>query len=145
MARLGAAPDRTVAALGPRIAQQAYVVDAEFAGRFRDPADARFFTAAGSGKRRFDLGGCVVARLAARRPDLLLAGVSPGVAEFAAVAGAEVDGALAPVQWHPEAVANTSLGPSIPELLTDARTAGVSELDYVAVQAYAAALIAAGR
>ena len=66
MARLGAAPERIVAALGPRIAQQAYVVDAEFAGRFRDPADARFFTAADArGKRRFDLGGCVAARLAA--------------------------------------------------------------------------------
>jgi ABC-type branched-subunit amino acid transport system substrate-binding protein len=56
----------------------------------------------------------------------LIGGVSPGLASFARIAGsdAEAEGLLAPVQWHPD------LG-------------GPPELEeYVAAQAYAAALIA---
>ena len=84
----------------------------------------------------------VLARLERRMPRVILAGVSPGVAEFATVAGTELDGALAPVQWHPDAVGQAILGPAVAELLADAEAAGTGELDYVAVQAYAAALVA---
>ena len=84
----------------------------------------------------------VLARLEPRVPDAILAGVSPGVAEFARVAGTELEGALAAVQWHPDAVGDVMLGPTVAELLDDADSAGGGELDYVAVQAYAAALVA---
>ncbi len=83
----------------------------------------------------------VLARLERVVRDAILAGVSPGVAEFANVAGTQLDGAFAPVQWHPDAVGDVLLGPTVPELMADAESAGVGELDYVAVQAYAAALI----
>ena len=68
MEHAGATPAQTVSALGPHIRQEAYQVEAEFAERFlaRSAAAAAFFSAPGrSGKRHFDLGGCVAAELAA--------------------------------------------------------------------------------
>lgn len=84
----------------------------------------------------------VLAQLEREAPGIVLGGVSPGVADFATVAGTELNRAFAPVQWHPDAVADTRLGPTITDLLADASASHVGELDYVAVQAYAAALIA---
>ncbi|MGO9754936.1 MAG: hypothetical protein ACLP22_26365 [Solirubrobacteraceae bacterium] len=52
------------------------------------------------------------------------------------------EGLLAPVQWHPQTRTSPELGPSSAELIADARASALSELDYVAAQAYAAALIA---
>jgi len=46
------------------------------------------------------------------------------------------------VQWHPETRTSPELGPSSAELVADARASTLGELDYVAAQAYAAALIA---
>ncbi|MFQ5427037.1 MAG: ABC transporter substrate-binding protein [Gaiellales bacterium] len=84
----------------------------------------------------------LLARLERIAPDLLLGGVSPGLAEFAAVAGTQLDGALAPVQWHPDAVATVTLGPTVERFLVEADRWKGGQLDYVGVQAYAAALIA---
>lgn len=84
----------------------------------------------------------VLVRLEAQMHGAILGGVSPGVAEFAEVAGTELEGALAPVQWHADAPTDVTLGPTVDELLADARETGAHELDYVALQAYAAALIA---
>ena len=61
----------------------------------------------------------------------LLGGVSPGLAAFPGLLGANPEGMLAPVQWHPDLRVNPELGPPSVELE-----------DYVAAQAYAAALIA---
>jgi len=65
-------------------------------------------------------------------PGPLLGGVSPGLAAFADLLGGDAEGFLAPVQWHPELRLPVELGPERVELD-----------DYVAAQAYAAALIAA--
>jgi hypothetical protein len=50
---------------------------------------------------------------------------------------------LAPVQWHPELGSTPRLGPTSMEIVAAARQSGLEELDYVAAQVYAAALIAA--
>ena len=74
MADLGARAARTVAAVGPCIAQASYQVGPEFPQPFLDddPDNQRFFVADGAdGRFRFDLEGYVVARLVA----LGLAGV----------------------------------------------------------------------
>ncbi len=58
MARLGAAPARIVAAVGPCIGQASYEVGPEFIARFadRDPANVRYFTPAkANGHAHFDL------------------------------------------------------------------------------------------
>lgn len=83
----------------------------------------------------------VLAALAAAAPGVVLGGVSPGVDGFAAAAGGEIDGVLAPVQWHAQAApATPGIGPALREL---APTHGTSDrLDYVGVQAIAAAAIA---
>ena len=65
------------------------------------------------------------------RPELLLGGVSPGIANFPQLLGADPDGLLAPVQWHPGVPTRSQLGP-----------ASVQLSGYLAAQAYAAALIA---
>jgi YfiH family protein len=68
MCSLGAAPDRTVAAVGPCIAQASYEVGEEFRDRFvaADPAYARFFRQpTGDPRPLFDLKGFVSARLQA--------------------------------------------------------------------------------
>jgi copper oxidase (laccase) domain-containing protein len=68
MERLGAAPGRIVAALGPTIRQPNYEVGAEFVARLvaLDPDNARFFIAAArDGHALFDLPGYIAARLAA--------------------------------------------------------------------------------
>jgi len=80
--------------------------------------------------------------LAARRPDALLGGVSPGLAAFPSLLDGDPEGLIAPVQWHPELKNAPELGPTSAEILADARAIGHGELDYVAAQAYAAALIA---
>jgi ABC-type branched-subunit amino acid transport system substrate-binding protein len=61
----------------------------------------------------------------------LLGGVSPGLAAFHEFLGADPEGMLAPVQWHPDLRLAPELGP-----------ASLPVEDYVAAQAYAAALIA---
>jgi YfiH family protein len=66
MASLGAAPARTVAAIGPCIGPASYEVGLEFLDRFaaEAPGSERFFGAgATSDKRMFDLPGFVLARL----------------------------------------------------------------------------------
>ena len=61
----------------------------------------------------------------------LLGALSPGLAAFRELLGADPEGLLAPVQWHPDLGRAVELGP-----------ASVPFGDYVAAQAYAAALIA---
>jgi ABC-type branched-subunit amino acid transport system substrate-binding protein len=61
----------------------------------------------------------------------LLGGLSPGLAAFHGLLGADPEGMLAPVQWHPNLRRTPELGP-----------ASLPVEDYVAAQAYAAALIA---
>lgn len=66
MQALGADPRRTVAVVGPCIAQASYEVGADFQERFEhhDPGSDRFFIAGDSAdKRRFDLPGFVLWRL----------------------------------------------------------------------------------
>ena len=65
------------------------------------------------------------------RPGLLIGGVSPGIANFPQLLGADPDGLLAPVQWHPGVATRPQLGPTSVQLP-----------GYLAAQAYAAALIA---
>jgi ABC-type branched-subunit amino acid transport system substrate-binding protein len=65
------------------------------------------------------------------RPGLLTGGVSPGLANFPQLLGADPEGLLAPVQWHPEVPTRPQLGP-----------ASIQLPGYLAAQAYAAALIA---
>lgn len=83
----------------------------------------------------------VLAALAAAASEIVLGGVSPGVDGFAAAAGGELDGVLAPVQWCEEATPPTpGIGPGLGEL---APAAGLRDrLDYVGVQAIAAAVVA---
>ncbi len=76
-------------------------------------------------------------------PAALLGGVSPGLAAFPILLGADPEGLLAPVQWHPDLPGAPRLGPSSAELVAHARASGLGELDYVAAQAHAAALVAA--
>jgi len=66
MEALGARPARTVAVVGPCIAQASYEVDAAFQDRFEhhDAGGARFFApGAAADKRQFDLPGYVMWRL----------------------------------------------------------------------------------
>jgi YfiH family protein len=66
LTRLGGAPERMVAAVGPCIAQPSYEVGFEFLDRFEAgwPGAARFFIAgARADKRQFDLPGFVLWRL----------------------------------------------------------------------------------
>jgi hypothetical protein len=65
------------------------------------------------------------------RPGLLIGGVSPGIASFPRLLGTDPEGLLAPVQWHPDQPTHAQLGPASLQLP-----------DYLAAQAYAAALIA---
>jgi len=74
-------------------------------------------------------------------PAALLGGVSPGLAAFPTLLGGDPDRLLAPVQWHADLPDTPRLGPSSSELAAGA--GGLAELDYVAAQAYAAALVAA--
>ena len=75
-------------------------------------------------------------------PGAILGGVSPALAAFPDVLGEDPEGFLAPVQWHPELGSSPGLGPSSPEVIADAHESDTGELDYVAAQAYATALIA---
>jgi len=61
----------------------------------------------------------------------LLGGLSPGLAAFHELLGADPEGVLAPVQWHPDLGRAAELGPAFEAFD-----------DYIAAQAYAAALIA---
>ena len=66
MQALGAAPARTVAVVGPCIAQSSYEVGADYQDRFEhhDPGSDRFFApGATADKRQFDLPGFVLWRL----------------------------------------------------------------------------------
>lgn len=63
MEALGARPARTVAAIGPCIAQPSYEVDEGFRERFA-AGDARFFAPGRPGRWQFDLEGYVAQRLA---------------------------------------------------------------------------------
>ena len=71
-------------------------------------------------------------------PGTVLAGVSPGLATFPEALGRDPEGFLAPVQWHPDLAGEPELGPSSEEIVA----AAPGPIDYVAAQAYAAALIA---
>lgn len=66
MERLGARPERVVAAIGPCIARASYEVDDGFARRFEaaDPANERFFAPGKPGHHQFDLEAYVAHRLA---------------------------------------------------------------------------------
>jgi purine-nucleoside/S-methyl-5'-thioadenosine phosphorylase / adenosine deaminase len=67
MEKLGAKPERIVAAIGPAISQEAYEVGTEFMERFvaQEPDGSAFFiTDDGSGEPHFDLVGYVGERLA---------------------------------------------------------------------------------
>ena len=67
MRKLGATPERIVAAVGPTISQDAYEVGSEFVARFgaEDPESSAFFaTDEVSGEPHFDLPGYVGERLA---------------------------------------------------------------------------------
>ena len=67
MGKLGAKPERMVAAIGPAISQEAYEVGAEFLDGFvaEEPDGSGFFiTDDGSGEPHFDLVGYVAERLA---------------------------------------------------------------------------------
>ncbi len=66
-----------------------------------------------------------------RRAGVLLGGVAPGLRAFPRILGGDPDGMLAPVQWHPDVPVEPDLGP-----------ASVALDDYVAAQAYAAAILA---
>jgi ABC-type branched-subunit amino acid transport system substrate-binding protein len=66
-----------------------------------------------------------------RRPGLLIGAVSAALSDFPRLLGSDPQGLLAPVQWHPDLPIQRTLGPL---------TVGLD--DYVAAQAYAAALIA---
>jgi hypothetical protein len=66
-----------------------------------------------------------------RRPGLVIGGVSPGIARFPHLLGDDPEGLMAAVQWHPDLPIQPRLGP-----------APVHLPDYLAAQAYAAALIA---
>jgi YfiH family protein len=66
MEKLGAAPERILAAVGPAIAQKSYEVGPEFPQRFieRDPANGRFFTTSSRCRHfMFDLVGFVAQEL----------------------------------------------------------------------------------
>jgi ABC-type branched-subunit amino acid transport system substrate-binding protein len=80
--------------------------------------------------------------LARLTPSTLRGGISPGLAAFPALLSSDPEGLLAPVQWHPQTRPSPELGPSSKELAADARASALGELDYLAAQAYAAALIA---
>lgn len=82
-------------------------------------------------------------QLAASRPTLLLGGIAPGLAAFPQALDADPEGLLAPVQWHQLLGQSPELGPGSAQVLEDARAIGLPALDYIAAQAYAAALLAA--
>jgi len=63
MVRLGAAPERISAAIGPCVAQASYEVDAPFRAHFTDD-EAAFFAAGRAGHWQFDLEAYVAAALA---------------------------------------------------------------------------------
>jgi YfiH family protein len=68
MVRLGARPERIVAAIGPCIRRASYEVDNAFLTRFADadPSNERFFTdGTRAGHHQFDIEAYVAARLAA--------------------------------------------------------------------------------
>ena len=75
-------------------------------------------------------------------PDALVGGVSPGLRDFPRQLGRDPEGYLAPVQWHPDRDGAPEFGPRSGEVIAAARAAGHPQPDYLAAQAYAAALIA---
>jgi hypothetical protein len=76
-------------------------------------------------------------------PGIPLGAVSAGLRAFPAQLGVDPDGILAPVQWHPDSAPPPELGPGVAAVLADARALRLGDIDYVAAQAYACALIAA--
>jgi hypothetical protein len=73
---------------------------------------------------------------------LLIGGISPGLRTFPAHLGENPEGLLGLAQWHPDLGESPGLGPASSEVVDCAQARGL-ELDYVACQAYACALIAA--
>lgn len=118
----------------------------ELLGRFPLTVPARRVLAAGAdavlacGPLQPEL--ALLRQLAALSPHTLLGGVSPGMLDFPRQLGGDPDGFLAPVQWHRDLGAAPALGPPSAEVLSAARARGLPEPDYLAAQAYAAALIA---
>jgi ABC-type branched-subunit amino acid transport system substrate-binding protein len=72
------------------------------------------------------------------RTRALLGGVAPGIAAFPELLGEDPEGLIAPVQWHPDLGGVPALGPRTAEIAAGSP----AELDYVAAQAFAVALIA---
>ena len=70
----------------------------------------------------------------------VLACVAAGVEQFARDLGAHASGIIGPSQWEPDVDLRTELGPAPMQFTRAIRGAG-SPCDYVAAQAYAAALI----
>ena len=66
MAKLGAAPARITAAIGPCIGRASYEVSDDFLVRFRadDPENERFFLTGRDGRHQFDIAAYVASRLA---------------------------------------------------------------------------------
>ncbi len=75
-------------------------------------------------------------------PDALLGGVSPGLARFPELLGGDAENLIGVLQWHRDLGQSPVLGPDSADVLRDARVNQMPELDYVAAQVYAAALIA---
>ena len=140
------APGRFARFAGAGIEWEAPSLGVTLAGAFslHDPPaavaavnpDAVF--ACGPPRREIELFGALRAVL----PDALLGGVSPGLSAFPELLGADPEGFLAPVQWHRDVEVSPELGPPSHEFVAAAVAGGYEEPDYVATQAYAAALIA---
>ncbi|MGH9388354.1 MAG: amino acid ABC transporter substrate-binding protein, partial [Vicinamibacteria bacterium] len=68
--------------------------------------------------------------------------VAAGVSEFGRVLGASSEGVFGPTQWEPRARHPVDYGPTIEEFLAGYRRSTPLPVDYPAVQAYAAGLVA---
>lgn len=75
-------------------------------------------------------------------PDALVGGVSPGLASFPELFEQNPEDLIAVLQWHPQVGQSPALGPDSMTVLQEARAERLPELDSVAAQVYAAALIA---
>lgn len=82
-------------------------------------------------------------RLARRRPSLrAVAVVAAPIQQFREALGEEAEGFLGPSQWEEECRYPIDYGPVSSEVLASIRRHGLHQVDYPAVQAYAACLVA---
>jgi branched-chain amino acid transport system substrate-binding protein len=81
--------------------------------------------------------------LAESKPPIAAVGlVAAGVSEFGRVLGASCDGAFGPTQWEPQARFSVNYGPTAEEFSAGYARSTPLPLDYPAVQAYAAGVLA---